>query len=275
MIAGIETSAPIPLPPEHRRVLESVSRFFQNQPGAVGGCVSGSVARGVADEYSDLDVGIFFADQRTREAVWLTRWEWEVAPWFHRFDADHVKPYFVIYLFEPGVKADLPLHLVTDPPVPAGAPYEVLWDTTGEVTRWAEASNSGRLQLPPDWSSAVHEEERIWAWIYYCARHVQRGEYYDVASDFGALREIVETWHARLRGKPFFDIRRVDEREPETMRLFADLFPRPTRESETQALRVLIDIHDRQRQEVDDSLAIEWRTSPAGRERIRRLVEAL
>jgi hypothetical protein len=256
-------------------VLDRVVRFFHGHPGAVGGCVSGSVARGAADEYSDLDVAIFFAGQEAREAAWRTRWEWEIAPWFHRFDADHIKPYFVIYLFEPGVKADLPLHLVTDPPVPGGAPYEVLWDTTGEVTKWVEASNSGRQDLPPDWSAAVHEEERIWAWIYYCARHVQRGEYYDVASDFHVLREIVEAWHARLCGKAFFDIRRVHEREPETMNRFADLFPRPARESQKQALRVLIEIHDRQREEVDGSLGIEWRTSPKGRERIRMLVEAL
>jgi hypothetical protein len=256
-------------------VLDGVVRFFQGHVGAVGCCVSGSVARRAADEYSDLDLAIFFADEQAREETWRIRWEWEIAPWFHRFDADHVRPYFVIYLFEPGVKADLLLHLVTDPPAPGGAPYEVLWDTSGGVVKWVGASNSGRQDLSPDWGDAVHEEERIWAWIYYCARHVQRGEYYDVASDFHALREIVEAWHARLCGKAFFDIRRVQEREPETMNRFADLFPRPTRESQKQALRVLIEIHDQQREEVDGSLGIEWRTAFEARERIRQLVAAL
>jgi hypothetical protein len=89
------------------------------------------------------------------------------------------------------------------------------------------------------------------------------------------LREIVEAWHARLCGKAFFDTRRVHEREPETMNRFADLFPRPERESQKRALRVLIENHDRQRAEVDSLLGIDWRTSPEGRERIRRLVEAL
>jgi len=263
------------LPPAHREVLDSVVRFFRQRPGAVGACVSGSVARGAADEYSDLDVAIFFADEDAREAAWTTRWEWEIAPWFHRFDADHIKPYFVIYLFEPGVKADLPLHLVSDPPTPAGAPYEVLWDSSGDVLRWVEASNSGRQDLAPDWSAAVHEEERIWAWIYYCVRHVQRGEHYDVATDFHMLREIVEAWHARLGGNAFFDVRRVHEREPETMRRFADLFPRPSRESLARALRALIEIHDRQREQVDATLGIAWRTSPEGRGRIRALVAGL
>src|SRR5437899_1738882 len=97
---------------------------------------------------------------------------------------------------------------------------------TESASGQAPGSAGQRRELPPDWSAAAHEEERIWAWIYYCARHVQRGEYYDVASDFHMLREIVEAWHARLCGKAFFDIRRVHEREPETMSRFADLFPR-------------------------------------------------
>jgi hypothetical protein len=151
----------------------------------------------------------------------------------------------------------------------------VLWDTTGEVAKWVEASNSGRQDAAPDWSAAAHEEERIWAWVYYSVRHVQRGEYYDVASDFHMLREIVEAWHARLGGQAFFDVRRVNEREPEAMSWFADLFPRPERKSLQRALRALIEIHDRQREEVDGSLGIDWRTSAEGRERVRKFVEAL
>jgi len=95
------TSAPNLLPVAHQEVLDKIVRFFRSRTGAVGGSVSGSVARGIADEYSDLDVGIFFADADAREAAWASRWEWEIAPWFHRFEADHVKPYMVIYLYEP------------------------------------------------------------------------------------------------------------------------------------------------------------------------------
>jgi hypothetical protein len=263
------------LPFEHRAVLERVVEFFREYPGAVGGYVAGSVARGTADEFSDLDVGIFFADEASRDAAWAARWEWEIAPWLHRFDADHVKPYFVIYLLEPGVKTDLPLYVVTDHPEPAGAPYEVLWDTTGEVTRWVEAANAGREIRPPDWTEAAHEEERLWAWAYYSIRHIQRGEHYDVAMDFHVLRDIVETWHARLEGKAFFDVRRVDLREPGTSRAFAALFPRPERESLKLALLELIEIHDRQRAEVDRRLGIEWRTSDEMRSRIRDWAQGL
>lgn len=249
--------------------------FFRGYPGAIGGYISGSAARGAADEFSDLDVGIFFADEAARDAAWGDRWDWELGPWFHRFDADHVKPYFVIYLLEPGVKTDLPLYVPADPATPGGAPYEVLWDETGDVTRWVEASNAGRQELPPDWSEAAHEDERLWAWTYYCLLHLRRGEYYDVAADFHMLRNIVETWHARLGGQPFFAVRRVHEREPETVERFADLFPRPERESLKRALVRLLELHEDQRAEVDEQLQIEWRTLPETRERMRAWVEGL
>jgi len=252
-----------------------VADFFRGCQGVVGMYVAGSIASGIADEHSDLDIGVFFADETSRDRAWADRWSWDIGPWFHRFDADHVRPHFVIYLLEPGVKTDIPLYVVTDSPTPGGAPYEVLWDETGDVTRWVEASNAGKQELPPDWSEAAHEEERLWAWTYYSILHVRRGEYYDVASDFHMLRAIVESWHARLAGRSFFDVRRVHERDPETMELFADLFPRPERESLKRALLALLGIHERQRLEAEERHVLEWRTSPAARERLRRWVEEL
>jgi hypothetical protein len=56
------------------------------------------------------------------------------------------------------------------------------------------------------------------------------------------------------------------------MREFADLFPRPERESLKRAFLKLIDLHERQREGIS---GVEWRTRPEGRERIRRWVEEL
>ena len=81
---------------------------------------------------------------------------------------------------------------------------------------------------------------------------------------FHMLRNIVETWHARLRGAPFFDVRRVHEREPETMREFADLFPRPERESLKRGLQKLIDLHEAQRARVEESSGQRRRTGGSG-----------
>ena len=74
------------------------------------------------DQDSDLDIGIFFGNPTDREKTWKNRWDWSVAPWFHRFDADHIKPHFVIYLFESNIKADINLYVQAELPGAGGAP---------------------------------------------------------------------------------------------------------------------------------------------------------
>jgi hypothetical protein len=219
------------------------------------------------DEESDLDVGVCFGDEAAREAAWERRWEWDIAPWFLRFDADHVKPYFVIYLYDPKVKVDISLHTPNDLPAPEGGPYVLAWDDTGRLADWAAVA----VPPPPevDWSTAVHEDERFWAWLVYSLQHVRRGEYYSIAGDFPYLRDVVEQWAARLAGQPRFSIRRA-ERRLDTAEL-AELFPRPERNELKRALLKLIELHERQRAQVD----ADWRTSDEARSRITAWIEEL
>jgi Nucleotidyltransferase domain len=251
--------------PEHRRVLEAILTHFR--PTAAGAWVSGSVARGGMDEESDVDVGICFASAEERLTAWEERLSWEIAPWFHRFDADHVKPFFVIYFFTPKVKADIPLHTFDDLPEPEGGPYVLAWDDTGRLGDWAAAS--APAAEPVDWSTAVHEDERFWAWTVYSLQHIRRGELYSIASEFTALRDIVEQWQARLEGRARFSARRAEQLGD--TRDLAELFPRPERESLKRALLKLIALHDRQRAQLD----LPWRTSDEARSRIRAWVEQL
>lgn len=251
--------------PEHRRVLGAVLDFFR--PRAVGAFVSGSVARGGMDEESDLDIGIVLPDTTARDTTWAERWDWQIAPWFHRFDADHVKPYFVIYLYEPGIKADISLYTPNDLPHADGGPYVIAWDDDSRLDDWAQSAVPTEHAV--DWSPAVHEEERLWAWIFYCVQHVRRGEYYAIAADFDSLRDIVEQWQARLARRPSFTIRRTETLFDTTD--LAQLFPAPDRADLKRALLKLIDLHDRQRARIN----LPWRTTETARERIRRWVTNL
>ena len=126
--------------PEHLRVLKHLVSMFAEIDGVTGGLVSGSLVNGSPDEQSDLDIGIVVESQHAREAIWQRRWVWKLEPWFHRFDADHIKPYFVIYLFEPCVKADINLY-VDDLPGWTGAPFRELWSEREELAEWCNATN--------------------------------------------------------------------------------------------------------------------------------------
>ena len=97
--------------------------------------------------------------------------------------------HFIIYLFEPDIHVDFVFYVPDDLPPAFGASYSVLWDNCGNLSSWAQKMNSAVLS-EPDWANVDQEEERFWTWIYYAWCHVARGEYYDIASQFGFLRQI-------------------------------------------------------------------------------------
>ena len=261
---------------DHGRVLECVLAFFRATDGVTGLLLSGTTATDAMDRWSDLDVGVVCASAAARERVWTHRWDWGVAPWLHRFDADHIKPHFVIYHFEPGIQTDLALYTPDDMPAPAGRPFRVAWDPSGELAAWVERVDA-LAPDEPDWSNVVHEEERFWAWLFYVWRHVARGEHYHVASELFALRDVLEQWHARLAGAARFIDRRVEEREGGSVRLarLGRAFPAPERAALRDACLALIELEAELRAEVDVLLAPRWRTSGEARERIAALVRAL
>src|SRR5438477_509704 len=108
---AFRTTDPARLSAFYARLLAGERLEGAHGPLPVGAWVSGSLASRNADAYSDIDVGVCFRDEPSRKAMWSHRWDWPIAPWFHRFDADHVRPFFVIYFFEPAVKADIALYV--------------------------------------------------------------------------------------------------------------------------------------------------------------------
>ena len=250
--------------PDHHRVLNTVFEFFGTLPGIEGAFVSGSTATGGMDEYSDLDLGFLVSDEATREKIWRSRWDWQIAPCFHRFDADHIKPYFVIYFFDPSIHTDLNFYVRDQLPTRAGAPFTVAWDHTGVLEPWAKEMN----QIMPasiDWSGVVHDDDRFWAWMHYCASHALRGELYDAAFFIKDLRRIVEDWEAKLNGFNRFDTRRVESRlSAQFLSEMAKTFCRPIREEIGEAFRVLTANQLRQRKQIAERTGAKWATTERG-----------
>jgi predicted nucleotidyltransferase len=267
---GIEATKHLP---DHDAVLDAILNFFYQAPGVVGCFLSGSTATGHMDVDSDLDLGVVFQNAGQRTEVWEKRWEWQIAPWFHRFDADHIKPHFVIYLFEPAIKADVNLYLNDKLPPAAGGPYAIAWDETGSLNDWV---NTLPKQEPssPNWRVVVHEDERFWAWLFYLYNHVHRGEYYHCAYEFPVLRDIVEEWVARLAGYAHFESRRLESTAWAERLLAYDLFPGPDRESLKVCMLNAIEIQLELRREIT-KLDVAWKTKARAIAKITELVKDL
>lgn len=264
--------------PDHDALLDAILGFFQRTPGVIGCFLSGSAARGQMDVDSDLDVGVVFDSADARSAAWKGRWDWQIAPWFHRFDADHIKPHFVIYLFGPfaqaaAIRADLNLYRVEDLPPAAGGPYRLVWDDTGALRAWLDALPAHEPRAP-DWSGAVHEDERFWAWLVYLYNHVHRGEYYICAYGFPELRDILEQWTARLAGQARFSPRRLASAPWAGRLLDRDLYPKPDRASLKSCMLAAIELQLELRDEIAE-LAVQWKTKEAAIAEVTRLIESL
>jgi hypothetical protein len=272
---GIDTTRDLP---DHDALLDAILSFFQRTPGAIGCFVSGSTARGGMDVDSDLDLGIVFASADARAAAWATRWDWSIAGWFHRFDADHIKPHFIIYLFAAAapaaaIRADLNLYLVDDLPPAAGGPYLLAWDDTGALRAWLDALPEDKLGAP-DWGVAAHEDERFWAWLVYLYNHVHRGEWYVCAYGFPELRDILEQWVARLGGQTRFSPRRLESAPWAERLLNGELFPRPDRASLKACVLAAIELQLALRSEIE-KLGVTWKTEPQAIAKVTRLIESL
>jgi hypothetical protein len=265
--------------PEHKKLCAKVLSFFENQADILGAFVSGSGVSGGMDFYSDLDLGFLCSSEKTRERIWSQRWDWKIAPWFHRMDADHIKPHFIIYLFEPHIHVDLSFYTPETLPTSAGAPYSIAFDKKNYLSEWFTDVNNIE-KLPVDWSNVVHEEERFWTWTHYSWCHSGRGEYYDEASTFGIMRGILEKWHARLEGAENFVSRRLEQKgEGEFIQRMRACFPTPDRASMKAALLNMVSIHNEQRAKVEKLIwkntEPKWTTTQAAREKITQLVKEI
>ena len=259
--------------PDHDAVLQAILSFFKDTPGVAGCFLGGSTAANRMDADSDLDIGIVMQDAATLDAVWQRRWDWNIAPWFHRFDADHIRPYFVIYLFEPRIKADIGFCLLNQLPTRETGAFVVVWDNEDRaLTRWFSA---GDKPHPPgvSWQTAVHEDERFWAWLFCLYGHLHRGEFYNCAYEFPVVRDILEQWHARLAGLRRFNTRRLEQNAALNRIPRHGLFPTPDKETIKAALLRAIQEQLAMRKEIEGLLGPVWKTNSRAIEKITGLIQ--
>ena len=121
----------------------------------------------------------------------------------------------------------------------------------------------------------MHEDERFWAWSFYVYGHVHRGEYYHIADEFSALRDIVELWAARLDGLAGFGTRALEKQAFAKPLFEYDLFPKPTLESLKASMLDIIELQLILRAEIEEKLGIKWKASYEAIEKITQLIRSL
>jgi predicted nucleotidyltransferase len=189
----------LPLPPGAPEFLERLTAAAPADPRVAGVLLGGSVARGGADAYSDLDVVLVCRDKHASRGITaaLPRFAASIGSLLSCFRGDHVgHPELLISLYGPEKS-----------PV-------VVWQRD-EALAAALATPAARAeQADRRWI-----EDRFWVWVHYIAAKVARGELLEALDGLALLRaRVLGPLIAERHGRPPNGTRRLEQIDPELAR---------------------------------------------------------
>ncbi len=172
--------------PPHLRELAAAARDRAvRDPRVAGLVVGGSVARGTADQYSDLDLVIVCEDE-TYPEVLATAHELaeSLGPLLVAFTGEHVgEPRLLVALYDAGPRhVDLKFVSVRD----LGTRVEdglVVWQRDRVVDRAHEQQTASWPSPDPQWI-----EDRFWVWAHYTTVKCARGELFEAVDALSLIR---------------------------------------------------------------------------------------
>ncbi|MHC4548640.1 MAG: oxalate:formate antiporter [Planctomycetota bacterium] len=195
------------VPSPHARFLEGALPKLRADPRLLGVAAGGSWQTPEFDEESDLDLILVLEgpiDARELAAA--------LGPLLTCFTGEHVgAPDLLICLYGPP-----PLHVDFDrmtldevgklPRRPV-----VLWDRDGEVARRVAGVVEKASPVDRAWC-----EDRIWAWVYYLASKIKRGELFEVLDGLAFVRaRVLGPLIAAKEGGSPCGVRRIEGRYPQ------------------------------------------------------------
>jgi predicted nucleotidyltransferase len=226
--------------PLHRAKLEAAAEFTETMAGVVGLVVSGSVATGSADEFSDLDLKIVTSDDAYD--VSLAHREELVAACgvpVASFTAEHVgHPGMLIVLYDDLVHIDFYL-------VPLGELAEKNGGMASHVV-WSRTDLEAILSEPVEAAGAdlAWIEARMWTWVWYTHSKILRGELYEALDALQYLRSnVLFALLAESAGMKPSGSRRAEQHVGDLGSLFARTVPALERQQVMDALRAAVEIY--------------------------------
>lgn len=173
--------------PPHLRVFDRIiGRMSARNDVSLG--ISGSLATGLFDTWSDIDIEIIAHDDRAVDEVlaWVNARTVNVAPRLARFSADHVglENILVTFFLEDGVVVKVDLYTL-----PVSEYLElnqtVLIRDPGGVVRAAAEAHGPASDKPPNYRDL---DQKLCGWLWYTHMKIERGEYLEAANSIEIMR---------------------------------------------------------------------------------------
>lgn len=179
---------------EQERVIGRLQRRVLAEPAIRVCFLAGSYGQRTADDFSDLDVVLVFADAAARQTAWQERRDFaqSIMPYVavKSFDADHVRPFFHVALFSNGCKVDLRYETLEGlAPEPWHAQIRVLKESGDWAERHRAASAVQPLPQPRLTTAQLNAlDDRFWVMFWDVLRLLKRG---DVDKPFTVYLELL------------------------------------------------------------------------------------
>ncbi|KRV48328.1 hypothetical protein AQ490_25270 [Wenjunlia vitaminophila] len=231
------------VPSLHSEFLSEALPRIRQDARVAGVAITGSIAEGRSDAYSDVDL-ILVIDDDAYEAVMGERlaligsWSSLVAG----FTGEHVgEPRLIVTLVGPPLlHVDFTFVRASDIAARTDSP-EVLWDRDGVLT-------GALAQQPPTTPSLDLQwvEDRFWIWVHYGATKLGRGELFETMGFLNYLREtVLGPLAARRAGALPRGVRHLETIAPEEARDLRATLCGYDRHEAGQALLAAVDLYRR------------------------------
>ena len=240
VMTGVDT-----IPPHLRDLAAAALDAARLDPRILGLVAGGSVARGAADEYSDLDLVVVCADEHHSAVLAGSRaFAASIGSLLVAFTGEHVgEPRLLIALYDPGPRhVDLKYVAVSDlsSRVEDGL---VLWARDQTVEQALLRSPAAWPKPDPQWI-----EDRFWVWVHYAAVKIARGELFEAVDALTFMRSaalaplIVGDKVANPAG-----VRRIEQIAPSQVPALRETLADATTGDALRALRATVDLYQRLR----------------------------
>ena len=259
--------------PEHRSLLRRAFARFRDDDRVPGLVLGGSLARGDADLYSDVDLYVVSRDEAF-DAVFAERdaAAEAIGDPLLRFAVDPVPggstDFIVTY---PGpVKLDLMYHRESEvEPGPKWKDKKVLKDDSGTLVAVVSRSEGPGKGLPAP-EPLAELEQRFWTLCWYVFGKISRGELWEALDGVHAIRgEILLPLIDRTAGRPHEGYRRLERKlDPETLASLAATVAPVRPEALYAALRAEMSLFR------DLRADLSARHGPSSRSRSTEIIEA-
>jgi predicted nucleotidyltransferase len=235
--------------PVHEEIARKAVDMLAADSEVVGLYLAGSFALGHPDRYSDIDLYVVIPDGSKddvlRRAASMVQDVARVATWFPATHLGDPAQLIVIYEADPPIHVDFQYKEVRELiPRVKDKDIIVLVDRSGDLAQHKEAS--GKLG-PPREDEEVERlqylEDRFWAWTWYAASKIARGELWEARDAIEYMRSNVLVALADIGlGTPREGNRRLESKYPdENQMILSETIPREhSKGAYAGALRALV-----------------------------------